>query len=102
LEGSDLGFIALFDLDGTIARRDTYLAYLLGFLARHPERWPRAAPLPIAVLCHLAGWRSNTWLKTTFLRAVLGGIPRGRLESWTESFLNGCSAAAFGPAPFER
>lgn len=33
-----MGAIALFDLDGTITRRDTYLAYLLGFLARHPER----------------------------------------------------------------
>jgi HAD superfamily hydrolase (TIGR01490 family) len=80
--------IALFDLDGTITRRDTYLAYLLGFLARHPERWPRAAPLPLAVLCHIAGWRGNTWLKTTFLRTVLGGVPRSRLESWTDSFLD--------------
>jgi phosphatidylglycerophosphatase C len=79
--------VALFDLDGTITRRDTYLAYLVGFLARHPERWPRAAPLPLAVLCHLVGWRSNTWLKTTFLRAILGGVQRQRLESWTESFL---------------
>jgi HAD superfamily hydrolase (TIGR01490 family) len=77
----------VFDLDGTITRRDTYLAYLLGFLARHPERWSRAAPLPFAVLYHLAGWRSNTWLKTTFLRAILGGVPRHQLESWTESFL---------------
>ena len=31
----------MFDLDGTITRRDTYLAYLLGFLGRHPERWSR-------------------------------------------------------------
>ena len=73
-----MGAVAVFDLDGTITRRDTYLAYLLGFLGRHPERWSRAAPLPFAVLYHLAGWRSNTWLKTTFLRAVLGaeGVSR--------------------------
>ena len=79
--------VALFDLDGTVTRRDTYLAYLVGFLARHPERWLRAAPLPVAVHCHLVGWRSNTWLKTTFLRAVLGGVQRQRLDSWTEAFL---------------
>ena len=84
----DWGAVALFDLDGTITRRDTYLAYLLGFLARHPERWPRAARLPFAVLWHLVGWRSNTWLKTTFLRSVLGGVPRDRLQSWTDSFLD--------------
>jgi phosphatidylglycerophosphatase C len=86
---ADLGAIALFDLDGTITRRDTYLGYLLGFLARHPEKWPRAALLPLAVLCHLAGWRGNAWLETTFLRAVLGGVPRSRLESWTKSFVDG-------------
>jgi phosphatidylglycerophosphatase C len=82
------GVLALFDLDGTITRRDTYLAYLLGFLVRHPRRLLRAALLPFAVLRHLAGWRDNTWLKATFLRAVLGGIPRGRLDSWTELFLD--------------
>jgi haloacid dehalogenase-like hydrolase len=82
------GTVALFDLDGTITRRGTYISYLLGFLARHPERWPRAAPLPLAVVCHLACWRDITWLKTTLLRAVLGGVPRSRLESWTDSFLD--------------
>ena len=99
--------VALFDLDGTITRRDTYLAYLLGFLARHPERWPRAAPLPFAVLWHLAGRRGNTWLKTAFLRAVLGGVPRSRLEAWTESFLNhvlsrGLRAGALGKIEHHR
>jgi HAD superfamily hydrolase (TIGR01490 family) len=82
------GEVVLVDLDGTITRRDTYLAYLIGFLARHPGRLPRAAPLPMAVVRHLAGQRDNTWLKTTFLRAVLGGLPRGMLESWTRTFLD--------------
>jgi phosphatidylglycerophosphatase C len=83
-----LGELVLFDLDGTITRRDTYLAYLLGFLARHPGRLPRAAPLPLAVVWHFAGQRDNTWLKTTFLRAVLGGLPRSLLEAWTRTFLD--------------
>ena len=82
------GEVVLFDLDGTITRRDTYLAYLIGFLARHPGRLPRAAPLPLAVLLHFAGRRDNTWLKTSFLRAVLGGLPRAILESWTRTFLD--------------
>jgi len=33
--------IAIFDLDGTITRRDTYAAYLLGYLRRHPLLWRR-------------------------------------------------------------
>jgi HAD superfamily hydrolase (TIGR01490 family) len=82
------GAVALFDLDGTITRRDTYLAYLLGFLARHPARLLRAAPLPLAVVRYLIGERDNSWLKTTFLRAVLGGTPRRLLASWTEVFLD--------------
>jgi HAD superfamily hydrolase (TIGR01490 family) len=81
------GGVALFDLDGTLTRRDTYLAYLLGFLVRHPTRLPRALPLPLAVASHLAGWRDNTWLKATFLHAVLGGVPRSSLEAWTQLFV---------------
>ena len=75
-EATSPGAFVLFDLDGTITRRDTYLAYLLGFLARHPERLLRAAPLSLAALRYLIGERDNTWLKTTFLRAILGSIPR--------------------------
>jgi len=89
--------LALFDLDGTITRRDTYLAYLLGFLLRHPERLPRAAPLPWAVLQHLARRRDNTWLKTTFLRAILSGVPRHVLEAWTETFLDRILAHGLRP-----
>jgi phosphatidylglycerophosphatase C len=82
------GAIALFDLDGTITRRDTYLAYLLGFLARHPGRLARAAPLAGALSLYAAGQRDNTWLKTTFLHAILGGLELSALEAWTESFLD--------------
>lgn len=87
-EATNPGALVLFDLDGTITRRDTYLAYLLGFLARHPERLLRATPLSLAALRYLIGERDNTWLKTTFLRAILGNIPRRSLESWTEVFLD--------------
>lgn len=80
--------LALFDLDGTITRRDTYLAYLLGYLLRHPGRLLRAIPLSWAVALHFAGRRDNTWLKTTFLRAILGGVERASLQHWTEAFLD--------------
>ena len=91
------GAVALFDLDGTITRRDTYLAYLMGFLLRHPERLLRAAPLPFAVLRHFAGQRDNTWLKATFLRAILSGVPRHLLEAWTERFLDRVLASGLRP-----
>lgn len=81
------GAVALFDLDGTITRRDTYLAYLVGFLARHPERLARAAPLAAAVGLYVAGRRDNTWLKTAFLDAILGGLELHTLEDWSKVFL---------------
>lgn len=81
--------IAVFDLDHTLSRRDTFLAWLMGFLARHPERWPRSIPLPAAVLWHKAGGRDNHWLKRTFLRAIVGRIDRSALDSWSEKFVAG-------------
>lgn len=80
--------VILFDLDGTLTRRDTYLAYLLGFLARRPQRWWQVAPLGGSVVLHFAGWRDNTWLKTTFLRRVLGGEEREAVKAWTTIFLD--------------
>jgi phosphatidylglycerophosphatase C len=93
--------LVLFDLDGTITRRDTYLAYLVGFLARHPQRLPRAAPLPLAVVRYLIGARDNAWLKTTFLRAILGGTPRSLLASWTEDFLDRVLERGLRPGALE-
>ena len=56
--------VVLFDLDGTLTRRDTYLAYLIGYLLRHPAR-----------------------LKITFLRLILGA------RSWAPWRLGpGCSS----------
>ncbi len=80
--------IAIFDLDGTLTRRDTFLAYLTGFLRRTPVRWPRTLPLPGAVSLYYGGQRDNTWLKIVFLRAILGGLAREDLASWTERFLD--------------
>jgi hypothetical protein len=37
--------IAVFDLDGTITRHDTFVPYLRGWLRRYPERWRRLAIL---------------------------------------------------------
>lgn len=80
--------VALFDLDGTITRRDTYLAYLIGYLLRHPGRLVRAMPLSFAVASHFAGLRDNTWLKRRFLRAILGGVERASMQHFTDAFLD--------------
>lgn len=80
--------LALFDLDGTITRRDTYVAYLLGFLARHPGRLARVAPFARALGLYAAGRRDEIWLKKAFLHTALGGLELSELEAWTDSFLD--------------
>lgn len=78
---------AIFDLDGTITRRDTYVAYLTGFLRRNPGRAVRSAWLPLAVGLHLLGLRDNAWLKQTFLRAIMSGASEYDIAEWTKLFV---------------
>ena len=91
------GVVAIFDLDGTLIPGDSYLAYLLGYLRRSPLRWFRALHLPFAVLLFYAGQRDNTWLKVTFLRAVLGGLTRLQVDAWSETFLDHLMAKSLRP-----
>lgn len=79
--------IAIFDLDHTLARRDTYISYLGGYLCRHPVRITRCALLPFAVLSFVLGRMTNAALKERFLQAVLGGVSRIQIESWTSEFI---------------
>lgn len=79
--------VAVFDLDGTLTASDTFVSFLAGFLLRTPSRWPRVLTLPGAVALHCTGLRDNTWLKTTFLGQVLGGLRREDLAPWTDRFV---------------
>ena len=80
------GVPAVFDLDKTVTRRDTWLAFLFFALLRNPARLMRAAWLPFAVAAHLAGFRSNAWLKEKFLAAVFGGNSRACMEELAARF----------------
>lgn len=81
--------ISIFDLDGTLSRKDTYLPYLLGFLARNPGRWIKAIALPFAVTMFYLKMRNNQWLKETFLNFVLGGEEIAAIEKWNSIYLRG-------------
>ncbi|HKN86965.1 MAG TPA: HAD-IB family hydrolase [Nitrospiraceae bacterium] len=79
--------VVIFDLDGTLTRHDSYLAYLAGFLFRHPRRLTRLLPLPWTVLNFALRRVSNTELKQRFLHAVLAGASKRDVESWTQRFV---------------
>ena len=79
--------IAVFDLDGTLARGDTFLPYLLGHLRRTPRRWLSTPRLARAVALYYSGGIDNSALKTTFLTAILAGETEEGLRPWTTTYL---------------
>ena len=92
--------VAVFDLDGTLTYRDTFVPWLLGFVAAHPVRWWRLLaflPIGIAIVC---GVRDRGRLKSWLLRAFAGGVDSAVLDRWSaaqvqqvvETQLEGCTA----------
>ena len=80
------GALAVFDLDGTITRRDTLLPFLLSCLWRRPWRLPRllwAVPLLGAYVIR----RDRGRFKGGLIHATLGGLPRGFLEHCAAQFV---------------
>ena len=80
--------IAVFDLDGTLSRRDTFLPFLLGYLRRNPARWSALPRLAVAAASYHAGRIDNGALKIKFLTAILGGATEDDLRPWTTTFLD--------------
>jgi len=78
--------VVVFDLDGTITRRDTYVPFLLFSLYKQPLKVLRLPVLAIDVLRYKIGRQSNTWLKTRFLHALLAGQKREVIEDWAKNF----------------
>jgi phosphatidylglycerophosphatase C len=80
------GALAVFDLDGTITRRDTLGPFLLGYLKRNPwrvVRFPYALLPPFRFLLD----RDRGALKGAAIRAIMGGATRERIERWADEFV---------------
>lgn len=88
--------VAVFDLDGTITRRDTFLPYLRGWLRRHPDR-RRAWPAVTAVLGFLCAGRDRGRLKSDLLKAYMAGAALAEVGSWSEEFVAGLGDAELRP-----
>jgi phosphatidylglycerophosphatase C len=81
------GRLAVFDLDGTITRHDSFVPYVLGFLKRRPWRVPRlllALPAVVGFFLQLVG---RGPLKSAIIRAALGGVTRTDLERWNQRYV---------------
>jgi phosphatidylglycerophosphatase C len=78
--------VVVFDLDGTITHKDTYVPFLLYSLYKQPLKVFRLPALAIDVLRFKLGRQSNSWLKTRFLQALLAGQSRAEIEHWANTF----------------
>jgi phosphatidylglycerophosphatase C len=79
--------IAVFDLDRTLCRGDTFLPFLLFRLGRRPARWWRIPLLGFAVMLYGLGLCDNSWLKGIFLRHVIGGLRERDVAADCDRFL---------------
>ena len=92
--------LAVFDLDGTVTRRDTLVPYLRGWLRRHPDRrrwWPAVK----AVLRFLLAGRDRGRLKSDLLKAFMAGADRAAVESWSAEFVAKLRDADLRPGALE-
>ena len=79
--------VAVFDLDGTVTRHDTYVDFLLYCLRRKPARLLTLPALACYLIVHKTGMRSNHWLKARYLGAVVGGMARVDLDDLCARFV---------------
>src|SRR5262245_40975773 len=94
--------VAVFDLDGTITRHDTYLQYLISYLQHKPSR-PLSTLSPPVCLCRLAlGAVDNAYVKARCLAAILAGNSRSELGCWTATFLGTLCQRDLRPGSFAR
>jgi phosphatidylglycerophosphatase C len=79
--------VAVFDLDGTLTHRDSYLGILLHSLRLNPSSIPRLGLLVSPVLRFKLGLIDNTRLKTDFLRVLMAPLDKGRLDRVAGTFI---------------
>ncbi len=94
--------IAVFDLDGTITRKDTYVDFLTLCLLKRPLRLLRGGALVAYFLAYKAGLRSNHWLKARFLGTVAGGLGGEKLEKLSAEFCARTVQHNFKPKALEE
>lgn len=80
------GALAVFDLDGTITRRDTLGPFLLGYLRLHPWRLLRI-PSGVLAPCRFLFDRNRGAIKGAAIRTIMGGSTRESVERWADEFV---------------
>lgn len=90
--------MAVFDLDGTVTRTDTYTGILLYGLRRDPAALVKLLPHSFAVLRFALGRLDNELIKTRLLKAMFGGMPQARRQCISRGFVDRLVARGLRPA----
>lgn len=94
--------LALFDLDGTITRRDTLFPYVMGICLRRPVRLARVAiAMPAACLRYLRNC-DRAALKEALIVAGLRGLSRTDIAHANERFVPRLLARGVHPEAITR
>ena len=81
-------FTVIFDLDGTLTKRDTYVSFLLLCIKEFGLRRFSVIFLPLYVLLYKCGAITNARLKEIFLSKILSGIAIEQLKPVAEKFVS--------------
>ena len=92
--------IAVFDLDGTITRRDTFLPYLRGWLRRHPRRAWQWVMLT-AFWRYASGDRDRGRLKSELIQRLMSGATQAEVAAWSRDFVDGLDDETLCPGALE-
>jgi phosphatidylglycerophosphatase C len=78
--------LALFDLDGTLTRHDTFAPFVLGLLLRQPARWWRMPLLLLPLTRYALKQLDRGGLKGAILHTLFDGLPRSTVGHWAARF----------------
>lgn len=78
--------VAVFDLDGTLTYRDTFLPWLLGYVRARPGRWWRLPALLLIGAAAALGVRDRGRLKAWLMRTLAGGAAQADLAVYSRAY----------------
>lgn len=74
--------VAVFDLDGTLTRADTFVPFVLGLLRRHPDRLLRVPLIVVPAMGYALQTIGRGELKAALLRLLFGNLPRAAIDEF--------------------
>ncbi|HUB97119.1 MAG TPA: HAD-IB family hydrolase [Stellaceae bacterium] len=89
--------LAVFDLDGTLTRGDTFRLFVPWYLARRPWRLARCGRLPLDATLYETGLRDNAWLKARVLGSIFGGAREASVGAMADAFVARVMESAMRP-----